>query len=414
MRKPLADWLTTAVLALCIASSAAYADDSYPQWRGSHRDGVVSTPAPETWPDSLRQVWKVEIGEGHATPIVADGRVYVHARRDDREVAAALSLETGATLWTQSNDAPYEMNGAARGHGKGPKSTPVYAQGRLYTFGISGILSCFNGETGELVWRHDLSEDFDNALPLYGTSMSPMVVDGMLIAHMGGHDKGSLMAFDAFTGAVKWAWPGDGPAYTSPIVATFDGVRQIVTQSQSACLGLDVETGKLLWRFEYVTVYDQNVVTPVVLDDTVIFSGIQKGTAAYRPVRTGDGWQAEVVWANEDVSMYMSSPILSDGLLIGFGHKKKGRFFCLDATTGELLWKSEGRQGEQAALIGVGDVVLSQMSDGELLVIRKSAEAFDLAARYTVADSPTWATTVPLEGHLLVKDFAHLTLWGLK
>ena len=406
--------LVGAFVCAVFAPAPMPAADSWPQWRGPNRDGVAAVSVPEQWPEQLTRVWRVEVGEGHAAPLVADGNVFVFARQAGEEVAACLDLETGALRWQQRNSVAYEMNSAARRHGKGPKSTPVLYQGRLYTLGISGILSCFEAKTGELAWRHDFSTQFSGALPLYGTSMSPLVADGMLIAHVGGHDNGSVMAFDAETGEVKWAWAGDGPAYTSPVVATFDGVRQVVTQTQNACVGIGLESGELLWQLPFTTAWDQNIVTPVLFGDAVVFSGLRKGTSAYRPVRGDDGWTVEQIWHNQDVSMYMSSPVLADGLLFGFAHTRKGHFFCLDARSGERLWQSEGRQADQVAIVRAGNVLLCQKSDAELVVVRESREAFTPVARYSVADSPTWASPAVVDGHVLVKDVSHLTLWRLE
>jgi outer membrane protein assembly factor BamB len=151
-----------------------------------------------------------------------------------------------------------------------------------------------------------------------------------------------------------------------------------------------------------------------VFGDTVIFSGLKKGTEAYRPKHSDTGWTIERIWHNEDESIYMSSPVLTDALLFGFAHTQKGHFFCLNAQNGKRLWQSEGRQSDQAAIISAGNVLLCQNSEGELIVIRKNLERFDPIAQYQVANSPTWAPPTLIDGHLLVKDASHLTLWRLQ
>src|ERR1035438_7572928 len=141
-------------LTLCIAGLlvVAWAED-WPQWRGLHRDGTaVGFPEPKAWPEKLTLKWKVAVGEGHSSPVVADGRVYVHTRQGDREVVTALRPETGHTIWQESYDEPYKMNPAATSHGKGVKSTPVVEDGRIFTFGINGTLSCFDAKTGKPQW----------------------------------------------------------------------------------------------------------------------------------------------------------------------------------------------------------------------------------------------------------------------
>ncbi len=405
------------VLCYCIgavASTRVSSAQEWPQWRGPHRDGTAQLSTPQTWPDSLKLRWKVPVGTGHASPIVAGGKVYLHSRQDDQEVASCLSLESGAVIWQARYPAPYRMNSAATRHGKGPKSTPVLHNGKLYTFGISGILSCFEAATGDLKWRKEFSNTFEATSPLYGTAMSPLTADNMLIAHVGGHNRGALIAFNGETGEVKWRWDGDGPGYTSPILIELRGVKQVVTQTQNYCVGVALDTGRLLWDIPYTTAWDQNIVTPVVFEQTVIFSGLDKGTMAVRPIRKDHKWSAEQIWHNADISMYMSSPVLSDSLLFGLDHKRKGRFFCLDARTGSALWTSEGRQAGNAVLTHAGEALFCLTTDAELIVLKKSPTEFEPVARYTVAASPTWAHPAILEKHILVKDLSALALWSFE
>jgi outer membrane protein assembly factor BamB len=146
----------------------------------------------------------------------------------------------------------------------------------------------------------------------------------------------------------------------------------------------------------------------------VIFSGLDKGTTAVKPTEKGDTWSAEQIWHNAEISMYMSSPVLSDSLLFGLDHKHKGRFFCLNARTGSTLWTSEGRQTRNAAILDAGEVLFFLTTDAELIVAKKGAVEFEPIARYTVADSPTWAHPVILGKRILIKDLSTLALLSLK
>jgi outer membrane protein assembly factor BamB len=387
----------------------------WPQWRGPGRDGnVAEFSHPQTWPDSLTQKWKVEVGTGHASPIVSDGKVYLHSRQNEQEVASCLNLGTGERLWRTAYPAPYTMNPAATGHGKGPKSTPVLHDGKLYTLGISGILSCFDADTGNLKWQKDFSSQFAQTSPIYGTAMSPLVEGELLIVHVGGHNQGALIAFDADTGDVRWSWSEDGPGYASPIVVELEGTKQIVTQTQNYCVGVSAATGEPLWRMPFTTAYDQNIVTPVIYDGLLIFSGLEKGTMAIKVTRSGNEWSTEQVWHNPDVSMYMNSPVLSGDLLFGLSHRRRGQFFCLDARSGSTLWMSDGQQGENAAIIAAGDVLFFLTNNSELIVVKRSAKGFEPISRYTVAESPTWAHPVILGRQFLIKDATTLALWSVE
>lgn len=391
------------IVLFVLAGVCAAAD--FPQWRGAARDGVVESRG--AWPEKLTPGWKVTIGEGHASPIAAGGRIYSFARQNGQEVVRAHQAADGKVLWEQSYPAPYKMHEAATGHGEGPKSTPVLAGGRLYTLGISGILSSWDATTGKLAWRKEFGQNFKATSPLFGTAMSPAVESGWLIAHVGGNDSGALTAFDAMTGEVKWQWNGDGPGYASPLIATYDGVKQIVTQSQDHVIGVEFATGKLLWKIPYKTEYVQNIVTPVVHGDLMIYSGINKGVTAIRVTRAG----AQQVWQNGDVSMYMSSPVRKGDTLFGFSHKNKGQYFALDLKSGKTLWKGTPRGGENAALLLAGDSVLALNNDGELAVFAATEKGFEPQRKYTVAASPTWAYPAPVAGGILIKDKESLALW---
>lgn len=392
-------------LALVILAFSVPAED-WPQWRGPHRDGVaIGFPEPKAWPEKLTLKWKVAVGEGHASPVVADGRIYVHTRQGDREVVTALRPENGQTVWQEGYAAPYTMNPAATSHGKGVKSTPVVQDGRIFTFGIAGTLSCFDAKTGKPQWRKEFGS------PDFGVATSPVVDGGMVIVHVGGETQGALTAFDAATGVEKWSWKGDGPAYASPIVVEIAGARQVVTQSRDNIIGVAAATGALLWRIPFKTVYAQNIVTPVLYRDTLIFSGIEKPVMGVRVIKHGAEWTTETIWQNKDFSMYMSSPVVAGDLLFGFTERKRGQFFCLRPSDGTALWSSDGRQGDNAAIVAAGSVLLILTPDANLTVARQSDKAFEPLRKYSVADSATWAHPVVLGRGILIKDATNLALW---
>lgn len=353
-------------------------------------------------------------GEGHASPIQASGNVFVFARQDGQETLLAIDPFSGNLRWREQYPAPYKMNPAAAGHGEGPKSTPVYSHAKIYTLGISGILSCFDAETGKLRWRKEFTKQYKTTSPLFGAAMSPVIEGDLLIAHVGGHDQGALTAFQANTGGVKWSWNEDGPAYASPVVMEAGGVRQIVTQTQQNIIGVAAATGKLLWKIPFTTQYAQNIVTPLVYHDLLIFSGLEKGTMAVRLARKGDEWSPQTVWHNHDVSMYMNSPVLTGDLIFGFSHLKKGQFFCLDARTGATLWTGPPREADNAALLVSATSLIALKNDGALLVARPTGKSFDVVRRYKVAESPTWAHPVVLPDGVLIKDAKTLARWSVE
>jgi outer membrane protein assembly factor BamB len=394
------------LLSVVLAASAAEAQD-WPQWRGPNRDGAASSfRAPDSWPDRLAEKWKIEVGEGYATPLVVGDRLYVFTRQGEEEVLAALEAATGKTIWRTSYKAPFEMNPATKRHGPGPKSTPAFSNGRLFTLGMSGIVTAFDAATGRQIWQ----KPAPTVGPLFHTAASPLVDGGLVFLHVGGHDDGALTAFDAETGAERWSWKGDGPAYGSAMIFELADVRQVVTFTQQNFVGVSASTGELLWRRSFVTPSTTTSQTPILYEDTVIQAGRANGITAFKVVRRGDGFATEDVWRTEAVSLHMANGVVLDGVLYGLSHLNSGQYFALDLENGTVLWTSEARQAEHASLIRAGGLILSLEDDGELVVLRGSRTAFEPLKRYPVAQSATWAQPALSGNRLFVKDVSTLAL----
>ena len=403
-----------AILALLFAVSTLVNGQDFPQWRGINRDGRIDVvPAISKWPSQLRNGWKIEVGTGHSSPLVVGNRVYIHARQGENEVVTALDTGTGKRIWQDSYSVTYSVNPAAREHGKGPKSTPVYAGGRLYTLGITAVLSCYEVARGRLLWRRNLGDRFVARAPLYGTAMSPIVDRGLVILHGGGPDQGGLIALDELTGKERWAWTGDGPGYASPIITEIAGKRQLVTQTEKYIVGIWVDTGALLWKIPFETDYSQNIITPVAWRDLLIFSGYNKGVMAVRVGWRDNQWVTDQVWQNRELSMYMSSPVVSGSWLFGFSHRNKGQHFCLDLESGRTLWTGDPRQGENAAILIVGGSLITLSELGELRVSSVASKGATLIRKYQVADGATWAHPVLSGNRILIRDASSLRLWLL-
>jgi outer membrane protein assembly factor BamB len=353
-------------VATALESAGAQTGTDWPQWRGPRRDGSIDAALPAQWPEALRKRWEIPVGTGHASPVVSGNRVVVIARQGDEEIVRALDVASGKEIWRAAYPAPYTINSAAWAHGAGPKSTPAIADGRVFTFGIGGILSAFDLASGKLIWRLPAPA----VLPQYGTATSPLVDGPNVIAHVGGHEKGALTSFDAATGKVRWQWTGDGPGSGSPIIATFGGVRQVIAQTQKFLVGLNASTGTLLWQLPFTDDFDQNAFTPLVFQDLLINAGIDQPLTAIRPKRAGDTWMAETVWTNPQTPMFMSSPVLIGATIYGLTMRSRGQFVAIDATSGKTLWNTQGREGENASMLGSRAWLLASTTDGNLVVAR--------------------------------------------
>ncbi len=383
----------------------------WPQYRGPNRDGSSgSFSVPQTWPEQLVQRWKIDVGTGYATPIVVGNRVYIFARRGDNEVMSAHEIETGKEVWRYGYPVSFTMHSAAARHNAGPKSTPVFVNGMLLSIGMTGIVSAIDATTGRLLWQKPGS----NPVPLYTThSFSPTVDRGLVIFHVGGHDKGALTAFNIENGDVKWSWTGDGPGYGSPILADIGGTRQVITITQAKVVGVDVATGVLLWERPFPITNNTNSNTPMLYGQTIIVSGNGGPTQAFTATRTGNQWSTTTVWENADIPLRLTNMVLIGDSLFGMTNRNAGQYFGVDARTGKTLWTSAGRQASNVAVAKSGDLWFSLEEDGELIVARSSQTAFDVVKRYKVAEGETWAEAALSGNRILVKDLNAVTLWTL-
>ena len=401
-----------ALVLLVAQLSAQRPSSDWTQWRGSNRDGVAAAVSDAAaWPAQLTQKWKLEVGLGYATPLIVGNRIYQFARKGEREVMMAVDADSGKVLWETGHNAPFTPMSAAAVHGPGPKSTPVFFNGRLYSIGMTGIVTAYDAASGKQLWQKPGSA----AVPMYTThSFSPIINGQNVIFHLGGHDEGAITAFDQNTGDVRWTWRGDGPGYGSPVVAEFGGTRQIVTITQGKLVGIDVANGALLWERAFVSPNFTNSTTPIVAGDLlVVSSGNGPPTSAYRVNKKGTQWVVDTAWENPDVPMRLSDAVVAGDVLFGISTRNAGQYFGVDVKTGKTLWTSEGRQAAHAAIARSGDLLFSMEEDGELIVARNSRTAFEPLHKYKLSDAATWAQPSYSGNRVFVKDVSTLALWTL-
>jgi outer membrane protein assembly factor BamB len=401
--------LVAAVVSLVSATTASAQDSpqDYPQWRGRNRDGSASGFAePKVWPEKLRLKWKVEVGEGYATPIVVGKTVYTFTRRDGAETLTALEAATGKLIWRTGYPAPYKAADAAAKHGAGPKATPLFHNGKLFTVGISGAVSAFNAATGKLLWQKPAPAEH----PYFGMAASPIGEKDLVILHPGSY--GPLTAYDTNTGVVRWTAKGDS-AYASPIIVEMGGVRQIVSMTQKSVISVAVADGSPLWEHPWKWDGTDSAITPIVYGETIIVASQRAPVTALKPVRRDGKWAVEVMWENKDVSMFMSNPVLIRDTMFGLSERSSGQFFALDVKTGKTLWLGQPREASNTAVVKAGDLIFMLNDDAELIVARSSQTRFQPLKRYTVADSATWAQPAITGNRIFVKDVTSLALWTL-
>ena len=399
------------VVVLFLAATVASAQE-WTQWRGPARDGSVSAKdAPAAWPETLKQSWRVEIGEGYSSPVVTNGHVFVHVRKDPEEIVESINLADGKVLWQQKYQAVFQKNQYAVEMAKGPNSTPLVVGNRLFTLGVTGILNAWDTATGKLLWTRDFSKAIDTSKLFCGTAASPLIVDGRLVVQVGSDiHGGQVLALNPATGATEWEWHGLGPGYASPVIVDVDGSKQIVSMTEGSIVGIEAKTGKELWTVAFPNEWHENTATPLWTGTSLIVSSTQMGTHAYALKQTAGKWEASEVWKNPDITMHMSSPVFGDGLIYGHSPKKKGQFFALDAKTGAVRWTTEGREGEHASLLLTPQNVVFLTNSADLIVAKRNTPAFVVERRYEVAEASTFAMPVLLGSNILVRDATGLIL----
>jgi outer membrane protein assembly factor BamB len=396
-------FLTLAMLTL--VGSSVFAQD-WGQWRGPTRDGMIpAAVVPKQWPAGVTRGWSVEIGEGYSSPVVAGGRAFLHSRRDPEEIVTAIDISTGKVAWQQTYQSEFKKNQYATQMAKGPNSTPLIVGNRLYTLGVTGILTAWNTADGSMAWRNDYSASIDTSKMFCGTAMSPLLEDGSLIVHVGSDIHGGrVLALDPATGKERWVSKGLGPGYASPVAVTVDNVRQIITMTNGSIIGIDAANGRSLWSIPFPDEWHENIVTPIWTGTSLIVSGIRQGTQAYALSRTGGAWQPKQVWRNADVTMYTVSPVLADGVIYGMSNKRRGHFVALDAATGAVKWATQGRDGNHASILQTQQHVVFLTDAGALIVAQRTPEGFKELKRYEIGKSATWTLPIFLPGGLLVRE----------
>ena len=392
--------------AMLLFSASNAAAQEWTQFRGPSRDGIVPTAViPKPWPKSTKRAWEVEIGEGYSSPIVANGRAFLHSRRDPEEIVTAIDLKTGKVAWQQKYAAAFAKNQYATAMAKGPNSTPLVVGTRLFTLGVTGILTAWNTADGTIAWRQDYSSSIDTSKLFCGTSMSPMLEGGSLIVQVGSDVHGGrVLALDPATGKERWAWKGLGPGYASPLAVTIDGVRQIITMTNGSIVGIEAANGASLWSIPFQDDWHENIVSPLWTGTSLIVSGPRQGTHAYAIARVEEKWQTKQVWKNTDVTMYTVAPVLADGIIYGMSNKRRGQFVAVRASDGWLKWSTPGRDGNHASILQNGEYLLFLTDGGVLIVAKRTAEGFAEERRYELSQSATWTMPVFLPDGLLVRD----------
>jgi outer membrane protein assembly factor BamB len=397
---------TRSLVVLLLLAPLASAGE-WPQWLGPNRDGTT-TETVAAWKDAPKVLWKKSVGEGHSSPVVAGGKVFIHSKvkdKDEEEVVAYDAVK-GEEAWR----AKYDRGNFKALFGNGPRATPAVAGGKVYTLGITGFLTCFDAAKGEQVWQLDTLKEFNAKNLYFGVSGSPLVDDRAVYVMAGGKGAG-IVALNKDKGDVLWRSTDDKPSYSSPIAIEAGGKRQLVFLTGSGVVALDPKDGTPFWQHALADLLNESATTPVYHGDYLFASTI---TAGGRGLKLGakDGKPtAEEAWKNEELNCYFSTPVTvgKDYLYLVSGSKPLAKqvsatLRCVALDSGKELWKQEKVGKYHASLMRTGDDKLLMLDDsGNLILLEPNAKEYKELARAKVCGE-TWAHPALADGRLYVRD----------
>lgn len=391
------------------STSAAVPAAYWTDFRGPLRDGHYrERPILTDWPaGGPKPIWKQPVGGGYASFVIARGRAFTIEQRGPQEVVVAYDVATGRELWTNAWTAAFrELMG-----GDGPRATPTWSESHVYALGAQGELRSIDDGSGRTMWRTNILEDSGGKNLQWGMSASPLIVDNTVVVLPGGPSGQSVMAYDRVTGKRAWSAQGDQQAYSSPMLVTLAGVRQIVVFSASRLMGLTPDGGKMLWEYPWKTQFDINASQPLVVGDNRVFvsTGYGTGAAVIELTASGDTLTPREVWRNIRMKNQFSSSVVHDGFIYGLD---ESILACLDASTGELKWKG-GRYGYGQVLLASGNLIVLT-EDGNIALVRATPERHMEQVRFPVLDGKTWNHPAMADGYLLVRNLAEMAAFDLR
>ena len=369
----------------------------WPGFRGPDRNSVIHGVQIATdWSQSPPvQVWRRPIGPGWSSFAVNGNLVYTQEQRGGDEVVSSYNLRTGEPVWRHRDATRFwESNGGA-----GPRGTPTLSGGRVYSIGATGVVNVLDANTGTVVWSRNAATDINAKIPFWGISSSPLVVDDVVIVAAGG----KLAGYDTATGKLRWSGVGSGFSYSSPQLATIDGVQQVLFISGPGTTSVDPATGKVLWQYAW---QGGAIVQPGVTEDggilvnTISMSG-GLGMRRLAVAHNGGGWKAEERWTSTGLKPYFNDFVVHKGHGYGFDGNILS---CIDLQDGTRKWKG-GRYGNgQLVLLADQDVLLVLSEEGELALVKATPDQFTEVARVPALEGKTWNHPVLVRDVLLVRN----------
>lgn len=379
-------------------------------FRGPGRDGhYAEQPILTNWPPAGPPLlWRQPCGGGYASFVVGEGLAFTIEQRRDEEAVVAYELDTGREAWIHRYPAHFDhwMGG------DGPRATPTYHQGLVYSLGAAGEFCCLGAANGRRLWRNNVLTDNRATNLLHGLAASPLVYGDRVIVLGGEAPQGnSVVAYHRLTGQRLWSALDDKPAYASPVLAQFAGKPHALIVSTTRVVGLSPEDGATLWDYPWRVQGGNSVCPPLVLGTNrfLISAGYGAGCALVEVSPSAAGVVATEVWRTRNLRNKFNPSVFWQGHAYGLD---EGVLCCLDLATGKQRWR-DGRYGYGQLLLASGHLIILSGS-GELILARADPASLVELVRAPALSGKTWNVPALAHGRLLVRNGAGMACYDLR
>lgn len=371
--------------------------EDYPAFRGPARDGrLTGTKFSTDWNTPPQEVWGREIGPGWSSFIAVGDYLFTQEQRGPDEVVTCYRAATGEEVWTNKVAALFDD-----AMGVGPRATPTFDDGKLYTQGATGFLQCLDAATGNTVWKRDLREDAGCKTPGYGFVSSPLLVDDRVVVFTSGPEGKGAIAYKRATGDVAWLSGRGSTAYSSPQLVRIGDVPQILMNGEWGLQSLNSETGAPLWEHAWNAKTYPIGTQPVVLENTVLIGTTgSTGSRLIKAEKTGDRWVATQEFATKAFRPYFNNSVEHKGYCYGYDDQ---RIACISMKTGQRQWEGE-KCGGQLLLIADMEVLLILTEKGQVVLLKAVPEGRTELARFQAIKGKTWNHPIIAHGKLFVRN----------